>query len=127
LEFIQNADDNTYGEGDDDELVIPTISFHNFAGSLNITCNEIGFQPKNVDAICRIAQSTRKDRSKGFIGEEGIGFKSIFKIANVVHVSSNSYSFRFDKAGPLGMIAPIWSDYPGKLKENHTKFFLQLS
>lgn len=25
------------------------------------------------------------------------------------------------------MIAPIWSDYPGKNKENHTQFFLQLS
>ena len=126
LEFIQNADDNTYGENITGEALVPTLQFHNLSGTLEISCNETGFQPKNVEAICRIAQSTKKDRSKGFIGEKGIGFKSVFKIANVVNISSNSYSFRFDRGEPLGMIAPIWCEYPSNIVEGHTQFLLHI-
>jgi hypothetical protein len=129
LEFIQNADDNSYAD------VMPTISFTSVCGHLRIDCNEIGFSPANVESICRINNSTKKDRSKGFIGEKGIGFKSVFKIADVVWISSRAYHFKFDRSARLGMIAPIWEDwkdfpgeqYPGHAESDSTQFYLQLS
>jgi Histidine kinase-, DNA gyrase B-, and HSP90-like ATPase len=121
LEFIQNADDNSYYD------VTPTISFTNANGHLRIDCNEAGFAPTNVEAICRIGKSTKKDRSKGFIGEKGIGFKSVFKIADVVWISSQAYSFKFDRNAQLGMIAPIWETFPGEMKADNSQFYLQLS
>jgi Histidine kinase-, DNA gyrase B-, and HSP90-like ATPase len=121
LEFIQNADDNYY------EDVRPTISFTSAHGHLRIDCNEIGFAPANVEAICRIGKSTKKDRSKGFIGEKGIGFKSVFKIADAVWISSKAYTFKFDRSAQLGMIAPIWEGFPGDVRADVSQFYLQLS
>jgi hypothetical protein len=121
LEFIQNADDNSY----EDER--PTISFISTHGYLQIDCNESGFAPANVEAICRIGKSTKKDRSKGFIGEKGIGFKSVFKIADVVWISSRAYTFKFDRRAQLGMIAPIWEKFPGLNKPGNSQFYLQLA
>lgn len=65
-------------------------------------------------AICRIAQSTKKvsGNQKGYIGEKGIGFKAVFKVANVVWIKSGAFSFKFGKAKPLGMIAPEWAEFP---------------
>ena len=113
MELIQNADDNTF-END----VVPTLSFHlvgtNIAWQMRVDCNETGFQKKNIEALCRIGDSTKsvKDRMKGYIGEKGIGFKSIFKVANIIHISSNAYSFRFDRHATLGMITPIIETFP---------------
>ncbi len=121
LEFIQNADDNSY------DHLRPTISFTSADGDLRVDCNEIGFAPANVEAICRIGRSTKKDRSKGFIGEKGIGFKSVFKIADIVWISSQAYTFKFDRAAQLGMIAPIWADFPSEIKSGNSQFHLQLS
>jgi hypothetical protein len=134
--LIQNADDNTF-END----VIPTLSFH-LVGSKNawqmrIDCNEIGFKKENIEALCRIGDSTKKvkDRTKGYIGEKGIGFKSVFKVANVVHISSKGYSFRFDRRGMLGMITPIIETFPpasligapeGRTQGNQTQLLLEL-
>lgn len=79
-----------------------------------ISCNEVGFEEANIEALCRIGDSTKKvkDRTKGYIGEKGIGFKSVFKVANVVHISSKGYRFRLDRRRMLGMIAPIFEDFP---------------
>jgi hypothetical protein len=122
LELIQNADDNSYEDG-----LRPTISFISKTGYLHIDCNETGFTPANVDAICRIKMSTKADRSKGFIGEKGIGFKSVFKIADIVWISSRAYTFKFDRSTRLGMIAPIWESFPGVVKPAFSQFCLQLS
>lgn len=120
LEFIQNADDNSY------EAERPTISFTSTHGFLQIDCNETDFAPANVEAICRIGKSTKTDRSKGFIGEKGIGFKSVFKIADIVWISSRAYTFKFDRSAQLGMIAPIWENFPGMAKSGNSQFYLQL-
>lgn len=61
------------------------------------------------------------------IGEKGIGFKSVFKIADVVWIHSGKYSFKFDKREKLGMIAPIWADFPEKPTMGFTSIMLQLS
>ena len=53
------------------------------------------------------------------------GFKSVFTVADMVHISSGEYTFRFDKHAVLGMITPIWD--PGCLVEpGWTTFRLQL-
>src|SRR4051794_729502 len=52
LELIQNADDNFY------VAEIPTLSIEYSSGRVRINCNERGFNKKNVEAICRICNST---------------------------------------------------------------------
>ncbi|KAL8952363.1 MAG: hypothetical protein Q9222_001725 [Ikaeria aurantiellina] len=65
-------------------------------------CNEDGFTTKDVEALCDIKQSTKTTTSA--IGKKGIGFKSVFKISDVVHIRSNGFQFCFDrKDGPFGM------------------------
>ncbi|KAN0099174.1 hypothetical protein V8E51_012949 [Hyaloscypha variabilis] len=106
LELIQNSDDNTFDED------IPSVAFkcvRNGAGwSIRIICNEVGFKRENVEALCRIGDSTKRvdDRTRGFIGEKGIGFKSVFKVANIVRIHSGAYSFMLDRRTRLGMITP---------------------
>lgn len=122
LEMIQNADDNHYDAPD------PTLHLTYAKKHLRVDCNEVGFSPKDVDAICSIGQSSKAGAgvSTQFIGEKGIGFKSVFKAADIVWVSSRAYEFKFDRAVKLGMIAPILADFPGK-RPQWTSFYLQLA
>jgi hypothetical protein len=123
LELIQNADDNHY------EVEVPTMHISYARDHLRIDCNEVGFSPKDVDAICRIGRSTKAGAgvSTQYVGEKGIGFKSVFKAADVVWVASREYSFKFDKAAPLGMVAPILDDFPGAIRAGWTSFYMQLA
>ncbi|EXJ77094.1 hypothetical protein A1O3_10252 [Capronia epimyces CBS 606.96] len=123
LELIQNADDNEY------DVAEPSITLTYKNRYLRVDCNERGFSPKNVEAICRVGSSTKagQDRASSYVGEKGIGFKSVFKAADVVWISSNSYTFKFDKRQVLGMIAPIWEPFPGPSEPSMTSILLQLS
>ena len=111
LELIQNADDNTF-ESSTPTLYIGLCSSSKF--SLCVDCNEVGFDKSNVEALCRIGASTKKskERKQGYIGEKGIGFKSVFKIADIVYISSLGYEFKFDRRSILGMIVPIIEPFP---------------
>jgi len=125
LELIQNADDNTYAPGVDPSLTL----VYREDGYLWVGCNEIGFTKANVEAICDINDSTKKvtNATKGYIGEKGIGFKSVFKVADVVWVSSGNYTFRFDRDSVLGMVVPIWCDFNStKLVSERTMFCLKI-
>lgn len=105
LELIQNADDNQYP---DDE---PRLAFiYRRDGYLWVGNNETGFTAENVRALCAIGKSSKKGFSgkKGYIGEKGIGFKSVFKVADMVWVRSGALQFQFDKHAKLGMVAPRW-------------------
>ncbi|OPB40492.1 hypothetical protein A0O28_0005710 [Trichoderma guizhouense] len=119
-ELLQNADDNSY------DCPNPKLVFTYKLGSLRVDSNETGFTASNIKAICSIHQSTKLGR-KGYIGEKGIGFKSVFKVADVVWVSSNKFSFKFDKGEPFGLIAPTWAEFPEQTQPHQTSFFLQLS
>ncbi|KAF2459569.1 hypothetical protein BDY21DRAFT_317672 [Lineolata rhizophorae] len=113
-ELIQNADDNQYdraraaGES-------PFLSFQIFPDKIIIDSNENGFTERNVKAICSMGEST-KSNTGGYIGEKGIGFKSVFKVAKKVHVQSGPFSFSFkhtrdsDENG-LGMVTPFNEEY----------------
>jgi hypothetical protein len=125
--LIQNADDNSY---DTASGVKPTLDITLSPNHLRIDCNEIGFSARNVEAICKIGNSTKKDAENAtrYVGEKGIGFKSVFKIADVVYIASRNYSFKFDKSGTLGMIAPVNSTFPAPGKRaDCTSFHLSLS
>ncbi|XP_068313766.1 protein NO VEIN-like [Pyrus communis] len=100
MELIQNAEDNEYEEG-----VEPTLEFvmtkKDITGSgapatLLVFNNEVGFSRKNMDSICSVGRSTKKGkRQRGFIGEKGIGFKSVFLVSSQPWIFSNGYRVRF--------------------------------
>ncbi|MBS0344167.1 MAG: hypothetical protein JSS56_26985, partial [Proteobacteria bacterium] len=105
LELIQNADDNSYGAG-----VAPQIQISVASPTLKVWNNELGFTQDNVRALCSVGRSTKAKRA-GFIGEKGIGFKSVFQISNKPEIHSNGFHFRFDMSDPeqhLGYIVPTW-------------------
>jgi hypothetical protein len=55
-----------------------------------------------------------------------LGFKSVFKVADVVHISSGIYTFTLDRREELGMITPIWAPSLPVVLEG-TTFDLELS
>jgi hypothetical protein len=85
------------------------------ADKIVVECNEDGFSEANVKSICRTGKSSKKAK-RGYIGEKGIGFKSVFQVASKVHIQSNSFSFSFQYdqgsrgAAKLGIITPIPED-----------------
>ena len=73
MELIQNAEDNSYKENQE-----PSLKFILSEDYLIIQNNEVGFKEENVRALCDIKKSTKK-KVDGYVGEKGIGFKSVFK------------------------------------------------
>lgn len=67
---------------------------------------------ENIRSICDVGKSTKKNRKReGYIGEKGIGFKSVFMISSEPQIFSNGYSFKFKEISPeeqLGFIVPYW-------------------
>lgn len=107
LELVQNADDNHYSLG-----VEPALSFQLRPRELIVSNNEVGFTPPNVRALCSAGESSKKNKV-GYIGEKGIGFKSVFKVTDTPEIHSNGYHFRFDLTDPedpLGYVVPHWID-----------------
>lgn len=119
LELIQNADDNNYNPSVD-----PSLSFSVEDNRLVVKNNEIGFQEKNVRALCSASESSKKgEKRKGYIGEKGIGFKSIFKVTDTPEIHSNGFHFRFDRSNPenlLGYVVPHWHEPDIQLDEQTT-------
>jgi hypothetical protein len=105
------------------------LSFSYKPGSLRIDCNEVGSTADNVEAICAINRSTKsaKKTDGEYIGEKGIGFKSVFKAADVVWISSREFTFKFDQSKFLGMVTPIWAEFPAETQPGWTSIQLSLS
>ena len=137
FELIQNAEDNTYEK---QGTYPPYISFRltktdptctpGSNGALIIQNNEIGFQRDNVDAICEVGKTT-KEKGQGYIGEKGIGFKSVFRVTGNPHIFSNGYHFclpECDEETGLGYIVPQWIDtIPEGLNLSETYIILPLT
>lgn len=50
-------------------------------GAVMVSNNEIGFSAQNIEALCSVGASTKANMKKqGYIGEKGIGFKSVFLV-----------------------------------------------
>ena len=93
LELLQNADDNEYPEGTTPRVVIDLSK-----GELVLDNNESGFNADNLYAITYAAASTkiRRKSAATYIGEKGIGFKSVFAVADHVEIHSGPYHFRLN-------------------------------
>ncbi|GKT48957.1 uncharacterized protein ColSpa_09138 [Colletotrichum spaethianum] len=127
FELLQNADDNQYSRAAASGFV-PFVSFRVFPHRIVIECNEDGFTHENLMAICSVAQSS-KTGAQGYIGEKGIGFKSIFMVAWKAHIQSEAFSFTFrHKKGEsgLGMITPVWEETDEVLESPLTRITLYL-
>jgi len=122
LELIQNANDNKF-TCDEPTLIVTYKNDY-----IQVECNEVGFSPENVTAICSLGKSSKKRPGDltAYVGEKGIGFKSVFRVADVVWVSSRAYNFKFDSNTDLGMITPISERFPVTKLPGWTSFYLQL-
>ncbi|KAI5086510.1 hypothetical protein C0J45_23346, partial [Silurus meridionalis] len=106
LELIQNADDNSYTV---DRKEDPALAFVVQKDCVTILNNECGFEEKNVRAICDVGKSTKGKHTCGYIGQKGIGFKSVFKVTDCPEIHSNDFHIKFDKvSSPMGYILPHW-------------------
>ncbi|KAM0811367.1 putative Protein NO VEIN C-terminal domain-containing protein [Seiridium cardinale] len=106
FELLQNADDNSY---DDPKPRVSLKLMKHDGYKLTITSNELGFTFNDVDAISDITKSTKRINERGqrdSTGEKGIGFKSVFSVADVVEIRSGFFSFKFDCHQKLGMVVP---------------------
>ncbi|KAI4303899.1 hypothetical protein MLD38_039480 [Melastoma candidum] len=102
LELVQNADDNAYPDH-----VEPTLSFILHESGVVILNNEKGFSAENIRALCDIGSSTKKGSSAGYIGQKGIGFKSVFRVTNAPEIHSNGFHLKFDiTEGQIGFVLP---------------------
>lgn len=107
---------------------LPSLSFWVHHDRIVIECNEDGFTPEDLEAICAVGKST-KSTSSAYIGAKGIGFKSVFIAASNVSIQSGHFSFSFKhKKGDsgLGMVLPIWNDDPEELSGPLTRTTLLL-
>jgi hypothetical protein len=128
-ELIQNAEDNAYtrAEADGTQLY---LSFSIYPDRIVLESNEDGFGEAHVKAICSTGEST-KTVAQGYIGEKGIGFKSVFKVAKKVHIQSGPFSFSFEHTrgssdDGLGMVTPLDEDYHDLPDGVHTRITLTL-
>jgi len=125
LELVQNAEDNNYASG-----VLPEIRFILNEKAILVQNNELGFAEENVRSLCDVAKSSKLKRL-GYIGEKGIGFKSVFKVSDEPYISSNGYSFSLPIHDPLtnlGYIIPVWQEkIPAGIKPNWTNILLPLT
>jgi hypothetical protein len=121
LELVQNADDNTYSPGVD-----PTLSFLAETQRLVVVNNEAGFIAEHVAALCSAGESSKKNKT-GYIGEKGIGFKSVFKVTNAPEIHSNGFHFQFNRSDPknvLGYVVPHWKEPDFAVKDGVTTLVL---
>ncbi|KAI1467613.1 uncharacterized protein F4812DRAFT_471586 [Daldinia caldariorum] len=111
FELLQNAEDNCFSRAETCGT-LPYVSFAVHKDKVVVECNEDGFTKENLRAICKVGESS-KTGAQGYIGEKGIGFKSVFKAAWKVHIQSGDYSFTFTHRkgdSGMGMISPEWCD-----------------
>lgn len=121
LELVQNADDNHYSPG-----VTPHLAFQMAPKRLVVVNNEVGFNEANIKAICSVGASSKTKDKTGYIGEKGIGFKSVFTVSNAPEIHSNGFHFRFDRTDErnlLGYVVPHWCE-PYKVQPDCTTIIL---
>lgn len=111
LELIQNADDNSYHKSllSDSSESVPALKFIIGTASVSVLNNEVGFSEKNVRAICDVGRSTKGAHQSGYIGQKGIGFKSVFRVTDIPEIHSGGYHIKFDASSDaIGFILPHW-------------------
>ena len=109
-ELIQNADDNDYPEG-----CTPSLCLEVQEDGAVLRNNELGFHRDHILALTSGGRSSKTLRGSSFIGEKGIGFKSIFGVFESVEVHSGEFAFSL-RADTMTVPAPLRSaGEPGTL------------
>jgi len=125
LELLQNAEDNSYAPG-----VVPEVRFILTNDAILVQNNEAGFSEENVRSLCNVANSTKKKRL-GYIGEKGIGFKSVFRVTDEPLILSNGFRFSLpihDPETSLGYVIPVWrQNLPAGIEPSWTNIYLPLT
>ncbi|KAK3187921.1 hypothetical protein Dsin_027482 [Dipteronia sinensis] len=99
---VQNADDNMYPENAE-----PTLTFILQESGITVLNNELGFSARNIRALCDVGNSTKKGSGAGYIGQKGIGFKSVFRVTDAPEIHSNGFHVKFDiSEGQIGFVLP---------------------
>ncbi|KAK7403350.1 hypothetical protein QQX98_010871 [Neonectria punicea] len=127
FELLQNADDNHFQTAGSLGQV-PFVAFNVYPDRIVIDCNEDGFTHENLKAICAVGRSS-KTGAQGYIGEKGIGFKSVFMAAWKVYILSGDFSFYFQHRitdSGFGMIRPLWQEPAEQLQHPLTRMTLSL-
>jgi hypothetical protein len=129
LELIQNAEDAGQGMKGSGEVNI-TIN----KNRLKFVHNGAPFDESNLRAICGIRSSKKPER--GTLGYLGIGFKSVFKVADCAEIYSSGFQFKFDRNHPDWAnqisetpwhVIPIWVEQtPEPLETDKTTFIIRL-
>lgn len=110
----------------------PYINFSIYPDKIVVENNEDGFTAVNVESICKIAESTKiRTGEQYYIGEKGIGFKSVFMVASKVYIHSGPFSFYFEHpshgdASGMGMITPVYFRPDEALEGSITRITLML-
>ena len=128
FELLQNADDNDFGKASSASQD-PYVAFRVYRDKIVVECNEDGFTELNLKAICNVGQSSKLG-AQGYIGEKGIGFKSVFKVASKVWIQSGPFSFCFrHRRGDsgMGMISPEWQETTEELAGPLTRMTFYLA
>ena len=132
LELVQNAEDNEYKTDaclSFSLLKTDPTNTEGSVGALLIQNNEVGFGINNIEAICAVGEST-KTKASGYIGEKGIGFKSVFRITSTPHIYSGGYCIRLPEkleGIDLGYIVPEWIEHlPICVDKDQTSIILPL-
>lgn len=70
---------------------------------------QVGFSESNIRALCDVGRTTKK-HTVGYIGQKGIGFKSVFKITDAPQIHSRGFHVSFDlvQHSALGYVLPTW-------------------
>ncbi|XP_045191511.2 uncharacterized protein LOC123548375 [Mercenaria mercenaria] len=131
LELVQNADDNSYPESLLNRTAdgCPSVKFVIENDGIYVLNNELGFREKDVRALCDVGRSTKGKHKYGYIGQKGIGFKSVFRITDAPEVHSNGYHIKFDvNSGPMGYILPHWVPEEERISQDEwmTQIILRL-
>jgi len=126
LELIQNAEDAGRGRGEAGRFEIRVDHER-----VKITHNGRLFEAGDVEALCGIRSSKKPEQ--GTLGYLGIGFKSVFKIADCPEIYSGGYHFKFDKhhhewkgasGGVPWQVTPIWIDKPTEAVDDWRTTFI---
>lgn len=128
LELIQNAEDNDYPDGASPDLAFSLLeedptNTPGCSGCLCVINNETGFSKENIRSVSAIGAST-KTKKQGYIGEKGIGFKSVFIVSPSPHIFSNGFQIAFRENDPeleLSYIVPYWVEHAPKIARKHSR------
>lgn len=119
LELIQNADDASKNS-ENGRLNIVITKEH----QIKFKYDDRGFNFSDLFAITSLGNSTKKGKldDNAEIGEKGIGFKSIFAIANRVDIKSKYFSFSIqaDKDNLQNMLLPRDVNLENTLNEEYS-------